>query len=138
MGREIMKKTIKTLAAVALAALALPAAAQEIPVDGPTMLPVAYEALRDGRPHEALRQLANMPNVDARDPSRLINMGTAHARLGRTDEAAAHYRAAIDSPIRYDLELADGRTMDSRWAARMALQQLQTKGRVTVAFADIR
>ena len=133
-----MKTYLYTLTGIAAAALAVPALAHDVPADGSTLLPVAYEALRDGRTHEALRQLANENHINARDPSRLINMGTANARLGRTDQAAAHYRAAIDSPIRYDLELANGRTMDSRWAARMALQQLQSKGRVTVALAEIR
>lgn len=130
---------MKTLyIALAAAALTPAVAAHDVAADGSANLPVAYEALRDGHTQEALRQLAAEDHVNARDPSRLINMGTANARLGRTDLAATHYRAAIASPIRYDLELADGRTMDSRWAARIALQQLQSKGRVTVAVADIR
>ena len=72
--------------------------------------------------------------VDARDPSRLINLGTAYARLGRTADAAIAYRSAIDSPIRYDLELANGDFMDSRWAARTALARLD-QGRPLLALA---
>ena len=131
-----MNRPIFTLLALATTAAAAPLAAREIPADGVAILPVAYEALRDGRTQDALRQLTATADVDARDPSRLINLGTAHARLGRSEQAASLYRAALDSPIRYDLELADGRTMDSRWAARMALKGLAAKGRVTVALAN--
>jgi hypothetical protein len=134
--REAMNRPIFALLGLGLAAAAAPVAAREIPADGTAILPVAYEALRDGHTQEAVRQLTTTADVDARDPSRLINLGTAHARLGHGDQAAAMYRAALASPIRYDLELADGRTMDSRWAARMALKGLATKGRVTVALAN--
>ena len=54
--------------------------------------------------------------------------------LGRTAEAAAAYDNAIGSPIRYDLELADGRYVDSRWAARTALANLN-EGRPLLALA---
>jgi len=79
--------------------------------------------------------LTGETTLDARDPSRLINLGTAYARLGRTAEAARAYDAAIGSPIRYDLELASGRYMDSRWAARTALANLE-KGRPLLALAQ--
>ena len=51
-----------------------------------------------------------------------------------TDDAAAAYHAAVDSPIRYDLELASGRYVDSRWAARTALANLN-EGRPLLALA---
>ena len=75
-----------------------------------------------------------MPRLIRRDPSRLINLGTAYARLGRTADAAAAYDAAIGSPIRYDVELASGRYMDSRWAARTALANL-SQGKPLLALA---
>lgn len=131
-----MKKTGILVAGLVAIAAAAPALARDNPGDGTTVLPVAFEALRDGRTHEAVQHLTDTREVDARDPSRLINLGTAYARLGRGEQAATMFRAALGSPIRYDLELADGRTMDSRWAARLALKGLQTKGRVTVALAD--
>lgn len=131
-----MKSTCQALLAIALIAAATPTAARTIPADGTATLPVAFEALSDGRTEDALRHLTETSDVAARDPSRLINLGTANARLGRSEQAAAMYRAAVNSPIRYDLELADGRTMDSRWAARMALKGLATKGRVTAALAS--
>ena len=58
------------------------------------------------------------------DPAALINLGTANARLGRPDAALDHYRAALVSRQRYDLELADGRWVDSRAAARLAIKML--------------
>jgi Tfp pilus assembly protein PilF len=134
----MIKKAFITVAMAAVLSPAAPAAASEADGNDAAILPVAYAALRDGKPQDAVAQLAPSSRLAARDPSRLINLGTAYARLGRSDEAEAMYRAAADSPIRYDLELADGRYMDSRWAARIALAGLQTKPRVTVELADAR
>lgn len=125
-----MKKILLPLVALAFAS---PAAAQSIvvvtasPVDD-SGLPVAYAELKVGENQAAIDKLAGDTTLDRRDPSRLINLGTAYARLGRTAEAAAAYDAAIGSPIRYDLELASGRYMDSRWAARTARANLAAGG----------
>lgn len=131
-----MKKILLPLIALAFAT---PATAQSIiVVTGPqadsTALPVAYAELRSGENHAAIAQLTGETNLAARDPSRLINLGTAYARLGRTSDAAAAYDAALASPIRYDLELADGRYVDSRWAARTARANLAA-GRPLLALA---
>lgn len=129
----------KILLPVIALAFATPAAAQSIiVVTGPQadsqLLPVAYAELEAGDNRAAVAKLTGASDVDARDPSRLINLGTAYARLGRTEDAAAAYNAAVDSPIRYDLELASGRYVDSRWAARTALANLN-EGRPLLALA---
>lgn len=122
-----MKKILLPLAALAFSA---PASAQSIivmsapQVDESLALPVAYAELQAGDNRAALAKLTGEPTLDQRDPSRLINLGTAYARLGRVADARAAYTAALDSPIRYDLELSDGRYVDSRWAARTALAGL--------------
>ncbi|HKT85845.1 MAG TPA: tetratricopeptide repeat protein [Novosphingobium sp.] len=85
---------------------------------------VAYEELRTGRNQEAIDKLERNGMVQAGDPAALINLGTAYARQGMADKALVSYRAAIHSPERYDLELADGSWMDSRWAARKAMRDL--------------
>lgn len=85
---------------------------------------VAYEELAAGRNQEALDKLQRSGAAESGDPAALINMGTAYARVGMAEKAVASYRAAIDSPDRYDLELADGTWMDSRWAARKAMGSL--------------
>lgn len=123
-----MKKILLPLVALAIAS---PAAAQSIivvtsPHADPDALPVAYAELKAGNNQAAVTTLTGDSAVHQRDPSRLINLGTAYARLGRTADAAAAYGAAIDSPIRYDVELASGRYVDSRWAARTALANLGT------------
>ncbi|WP_338426552.1 hypothetical protein [Sphingopyxis kveilinensis] len=131
-----MKKILLPLIALAVAS---PAAAQSIVVvtapqaDSQT-LPVAYAELKAGENQAAVDALTGETTLGARDPSRLINLGTAYARLGRTADAAAAYDAAIDSPIRYDVELASGRYVDSRWAARTALANLK-QGRPLLALA---
>ena len=131
-----MKKILPPLIALALAS---PAAAQSIvvvtaPQADSQVLPVAYAELKAGANQAAVDKLTGETTLDARDPSRLINLGTAYARLGRIAEAAAAYDAAISSPIRYDVELASGRYMDSRWAARTALTNLE-QGRPLLALA---
>ena len=131
-----MKKILLPLVALAFAS---PAAAQSIvvvtaPQADSDILPVAYAELKAGENRAAVEKLTGETGLDARDPSRLINLGTAYARLGRTAEAAAAYDSAIGSPIRYDLELADGRYVDSRWAARTALANLGA-GRPLLALA---
>ncbi|WP_033075621.1 hypothetical protein [Sphingopyxis sp. MWB1] len=132
-----MKKILLPLAAMAFAT---PAAAQSIvvvtaPHNETAQLPVAYAELKAGQNRAALAKLTGDSGIDARDPSRLINLGTAYARLGRTADAAAAYEAAATSPIRYDLELANGDYMDSRWAARTALANLSA-GRPQLALAQ--
>jgi len=135
-GDTKMKKILLPLVALAFAT---PATAQSIiVVTGPQadsqVLPVAYAELKAGDNRAAVAKLTGETTLDARDPSRLINLGTAYARLGRTADASTAYSAAIDSPIRYDLELANGRYVDSRWAARTALANLN-EGRPLLALA---
>lgn len=85
---------------------------------------VAYEELITGQNREAVNILSQSRLTEKRDPCALINLGTAHARLGHKQEAASMYRAAIASRDRYDLQLADGSWMDSRRAARVAVSML--------------
>lgn len=85
---------------------------------------VAYEELRTGRNQEAVDKLVNGA-AQTGDPAALINLGTAYARQGMADKALASYRAAVHSQQRYDLELADGSWMDSRWAARIAMRDMK-------------
>ena len=88
---------------------------------------VAYDALINGRTHAAIKQIQATLAADPADPAALINLGTAYARLGRTQEAAKLFRAAIVSANHYDLQLADGRWIDSRRVARMATAMLQNR-----------
>lgn len=85
---------------------------------------VGYTELVQGRPHDAIARIRANREVEAGDPAALINLGAAYARIGNTKKAEASYVAAIASSHRYDLELADGRWMDSRRAARLALRGL--------------
>jgi Tfp pilus assembly protein PilF len=87
---------------------------------------VGYEALVQGRPHEAIARIKANDGRAASDPAALINLGSAFARLGQNDKAEASFKAAIASEDRQDLELADGSWMDSRRAARIALKRLDS------------
>ncbi len=113
----------KLIALAALACAAAPVAA--IAADtGPERVDVAYEALSEGRTAEAIAQLNGSDAVRSDDPAALINLGTALAREGRVSDARAMFTAAINSSDHYYLELADGRWIDSRKAAKMALDRL--------------
>ncbi|MBL0914000.1 MAG: hypothetical protein IBJ13_00310 [Sphingopyxis sp.] len=131
-----MKKILLPLVALAFATSA---AAQSIVVTGSeeeqglAPLSVAYEELKAGQNAVAVDKLTHS-DLDEQDPSRLINLGTAYARLGKTADAQTAYKAAITSDIRYDVELANGDYMDSRWAARTALANLNA-GKPLLALA---
>lgn len=86
---------------------------------------VGYSELSAGQPQAAIERIQANRAVDANDPAALINLGAAHARMGDLADARTFLAAAIASPDRYDLQLADGRWMDSRRAARLAMSQLQ-------------
>ena len=130
-----MKKYLLPLVALAFAS---PATAQSIIVTGAeendsAPLSVAYEELKAGQNELAVDKLTHS-SVHRDDPSRLINLGTAYARLGQRADAQTAYKAAITSDIRYDVELANGTYMDSRWAARTALTNLY-QGKPLLALA---
>ena len=84
----------------------------------------AYEELSTGRTDDALVRLEAALKENPGDPALLINLGTAYARLGRTEEARDAFRAAIAAEDRYQLQLADGSWEDSRRVARIALNSL--------------
>ena len=86
---------------------------------------VGYQALSAGRPELAIERISADPVTSASDPAALINLGTAYARTGDHGAAMARYQAALTSRDRYDLELADGRWLDSRAAARLAMVMLR-------------
>jgi Flp pilus assembly protein TadD len=111
---------------IALALVAALAAAPALAetVAEPDRVDVAFEALAEGRTAEAMAQLQASREQQAGDPAVLINLGTAYARQGRIEEARAMFEAAMTSSERYDLELADGSWVDSRMAAKMALNNL--------------
>lgn len=110
-----MNKLIaSTLACAAIGALSTSAFAEQ------DVGNVAYQALSEGRTAEAIAQLGKTS-----DPAALINLGTAYARQGRTEDARAAFTAAINSRDHYYLELADGSWVDSRKAAKMALAGLE-------------
>lgn len=90
----------------------------------PDRLDVGYRELVQQRPADAIERIAANRSLEADDPAALINLGTAKARLGDKSAAVDHYRAAIVSRQRYDLELSDGAWMDSRAAARLAIRML--------------
>lgn len=90
---------------------------------------VGYAELVAGQPKAAIERIEANSNISSDDPSANINLAAAYARLGQTTIARQHYLAAIASRTSYDVELADGRWMDSRRAARLGAQGLD-KGTV--------
>lgn len=97
---------------------------------GPVQADVGFEELVDGRNQAAIEAIQANEALEEADPGRLINLGIAYARQGREAEALAMFRAAERSKIRYDVETAEGRWVDSRYLARKA-QAMLKKGEFT-------
>jgi tetratricopeptide (TPR) repeat protein len=85
---------------------------------------VGYTELSRNNPEGAISRIEANRAIDSQDPAALINLGAAYARMGLIDDARECYTRAITSEERYDLQLADGSWMDSRRAARQALEAL--------------
>lgn len=112
-------------ATMIFAGLFLAQAAPAITVEAaPNFDDVGYRELVAQRPTAAIERIRANRQLGRDDPAAQINLGTAKARLGDRDAARDHYVAALASRERYDLELADGRWVDSRVAARLALRML--------------
>lgn len=88
---------------------------------------LGYDALMAGKNDAALAQLEAAKGVDADDPARLINLGQAYARVGRTGDAARMFIAAMENKRSFDLLLANGEVMNSRDAAESALNNLNDR-----------
>lgn len=88
---------------------------------------IGYDALVSGDNERAIAQILSSRQVSKHDPAKLINLGQAYARTGRTSEAVKLFSAAMRHREEVDLILADGRVMGSKEAARQALAGLQTR-----------
>ena len=86
---------------------------------------LGYEALVSNQNDLALTQLTKSRAVPNTDPAKLINLGRAHQRLGNIDLAEQSFNAALNCKEEMDLLLADGREMNSRKAAKLALKELK-------------
>ena len=86
---------------------------------------VAYETLAQGQAADAVAKLEAMRAETPGDPALLINLGSAYAEMGDAARAEYYYKAAMTAEESYQLELADGRWVDSRDAASLALAALE-------------
>jgi hypothetical protein len=85
---------------------------------------VASEELMAERNEVAIERIEANDRLDRDDPARLINLGIAHAREGRVQEARQMFREVAGSDAAMRLELAGGEWVDSRDLARRALRML--------------
>ena len=88
---------------------------------------IGYDALVAGENDRAISQMMTNDRVSRNDPAKLINLGQAYARTGRTAEAEQLFNAAIQSRDDVDLILANGTVMNSKEAARLALAKLRMR-----------
>lgn len=88
---------------------------------------IGYEALVRGDNERAITDILKSEKVSRHDPAKLLNLGRAYARTGRTEEAATLFKAALDSRENVELVLADGRVINSKDAAKMAYAGLQMR-----------
>lgn len=85
---------------------------------------VGYEPLLEGRDAAAVEEIQANTELAPDDPVKLINLGIAYARQGRTEEAREMFEEAMRGSDRLVLETADGEWKDSRHLARLALEML--------------
>jgi len=116
------------IAILAAAGLLLAQSSATTLMDGAEQTDAAYEQLATGNVLAAISRLETALAENPGDPALLINLGSAYAETGDLTRAAAAYQAAANSEDRYRLELADGQWVDSRTAARRALQTLEARG----------
>lgn len=116
---------MRILAFAFLAAAAGPALAQSQYEIGYDRGSLGFEALISNQNQLALEQLQRDRSVPDNDPAKLINIGRAYARLGDFDRAEEAFTAALFCKDEMDLVLADGREMNSRKAAKLALKELK-------------
>ena len=116
-------KMVKNIAiAVGLTMVASPAFAQAQEGEiGYAKGALAYDALVSGDNHTAVQKLEGERLTD---PAVMINLGQAYARTGRPGDAAKMFMAAMNSNRSFDLILADGQVVNSRKAAKIALNNL--------------
>lgn len=91
---------------------------------GGAALDVASEELIAERNEVAIERIEANDRLDRDDPARLINLGIAHAREGRVQEARQMFRKVAGSDAAMRLELTGGEWVDSRDLARRALRML--------------
>lgn len=87
---------------------------------------VGFNEIMANRPLAAIKRIEASELARKGDPLAMINLGTAYKMVGRKDEAARLYRTALRSDDRYDVQLANGRWIDSRRAATLAMSRLGT------------
>lgn len=116
---------------LALGLMAAPAVAQSGgEIDYPAQS-LGYEALAGSGDYAlAEAQIRADRSVLEDDPARLINLGQVMAHTGRSREAAALFRRAM-AEGEVDLILADGRVMNSRDAAELALRRMRPEPRLS-------
>ena len=116
----------------AAALTASPAASSSVETAQAQSSGTAYGELAQSQTEATISRILASDQYDSQDPATLINLGAAYAKIGQKDRALAMYRAAIMSPDRYDLQLADGRWMDSRAAARLAASALERSDKLVL------
>ncbi|GAA0474159.1 hypothetical protein GCM10009096_14520 [Parasphingorhabdus litoris] len=120
-----MKNAKIVAVAVGLTMAALPGLAQAQDGEiGYEKGALAYDALMSGDNQAAVEKLES---GQLSDPAVMINLGQAYARTGRTGDAAKMFTAAMNSNRSFDLVLADGQVIDSRKAAKIALNNLNER-----------
>lgn len=84
----------------------------------------AARLLLAGEKETALIKLEQQQKDSPNDPAVMINLGIVHAQMGDDVKARAAFNDALVSSMPQDLDIADGRTLDSRRIARVAIQML--------------
>lgn len=112
------------LMSVALAAVAVPASAQDREIEYPNGS-LAYDALIAADYATAEKQLRADRGVLHNDPAKLINLGLVMAKTGRVKDARESFKMAL-AEEEVELVMADGRIMGSHDVALEGLAMIKS------------
>jgi len=104
--------------------VASPAVARDAGEVGYARGALGYDALVAGDYQRAEIQLQTGHGVSVDDPARLLNLSMVYLRTGRIETARTILEYVRDSRHSEDLELGDGREVNSREVARMMLASI--------------
>lgn len=119
----IILKSVCTAALLTSATLAATPAFSQ--ATAPSEVQLAVEPLVEGESLRAIALLRAELDAHRSDPALQINLGIAYAQAGNIAESRKLFEAAMANRDVIELETADGRVIDSRRLARLALAMLE-------------
>lgn len=106
------------------AAIATSLPPQPVTVEAAPVIDVSYDTLATGADEQAIAELTRALARQPEEPALLLNLAAAYRRTGNLLAARECLDRVVSLRETYSVELADGRWIDTRRAARIARADL--------------